>query len=145
MLPSEHDSRELDALRDRFIAADRAGDAEAMGQLLTDDVVVLHPYCGVFEGRAAAVGFMRQVLAEVHDQFDKRSSYWRIELIVSDDLAIERGRFAQDLTAKDGGEPHRDEGMYLWVYLRSADKHWKLARIAGTLTSSGDEAENRAC
>jgi ketosteroid isomerase-like protein len=134
MLRPDHDISALDTLRSRFIAADNAGDAEALDQLLADDIVILHPCCGVYEGKEAAIAFMRQVLVEVHDEFEKHASYSRIELIVSGDMAVERGRFSQDLRPRNGSDPQRDEGMYLWVYLRSNENGWRLARIAGALT-----------
>jgi ketosteroid isomerase-like protein len=56
---------ELQRLRERFLAADLAGNADAMIPLLADDVVILHPQCGVIQGKSAVAGFMRQVLSEV--------------------------------------------------------------------------------
>jgi ketosteroid isomerase-like protein len=89
-----------------------------VAQLLTDDIVVLHPFCGAFEGKDAVRTFMGHVLGEVHAEFDKHVSYSTIELAVSGDLAYERGRLRQQLTPRSGGTIEQDEGMYLWIYAR---------------------------
>lgn len=112
------DRAAIQAVRDAFVSADHAGDADAVAQLLTDDIVVLHPYCGAFEGKDAVRTFMGHVLGEVHAEFDKHVSYSTIELAVSGDLAYERGRLRQQLTPRSGGTIEQDEGMYLWIYAR---------------------------
>ena len=136
------DLHELRTLRERFTAADNTGDADAMLQLVADDIVILHPHCGVFEGRDAAGTFIRQVLREVHDEFEKHARYTTIEIMVGGDVAVERGHFAQVLFPKNGGVLTNEVGMYLWVYTRSSDRRWKLARIAGSITTP-EEAPNR--
>jgi uncharacterized protein (TIGR02246 family) len=133
--PPNRDLVELQTLHDRFIAADRAGDAEALVSLLADDVVILHPQCGVIEGKSAAAAFMRQVLSEVHQEFDKEAQYTTVERQVSGTLACERGHFSQTLAPKSGGDPVVEDGMYLWVYMQQQSGEWKLARIAGTITT----------
>jgi ketosteroid isomerase-like protein len=130
------DREQISALRARFIAADRSGDADAMLGVLADDVAILHPQCGVIEGKEAAGTFMRAVLDDVHHQYQKHTSFAIVELEVSGTLAYERGTFAQHLTPKTGGSPIHEDGTYLWVYRRSERAGWQIARIAGTLTAS---------
>ena len=129
----------ITAVRSAFVAADNAGHAEAINGLLTDDVVILHPHCGIIEGRGAALTFMQKILDEVHAGFDKQASYSTLELKISGDLAYERGHFLQTLTAKDGGTVEQDEGMYLWIYEKGPDGSWKIARIAGAFSTAGHD------
>ena len=132
----------IEAVRHAFVDADNAGDAEAMAQLLADDIVVLHPHCGAFEGKEAVRTFIGQVLGEVHAVFDKHASYSTIELAVSGDLAYERGLFRQQLTPRSGGAIAQDEGMYLWIYTRR-DERWRIARIAGTFKTAEESTDGQ--
>jgi ketosteroid isomerase-like protein len=105
----------IEAVRHAFVDADNAGDAEAMAQLLADDIVVLHPHCGAFEGK---------------------------EAVRSGDLAYERGLFRQQLTPRSGGAIAQDEGMYLWIYTRR-DERWRIARIAGTFKTAEESTDGQ--
>jgi uncharacterized protein (TIGR02246 family) len=136
------DRAAIQAVGDAFVNADHAGDADAMAQLLADDIVVLHPCCGALEGKDAVRTFMRHVLGEVHAEFDKQVSYSTIELAVSGDLACERGRLRQQLTPRSGGTIEQDEGMYLWIYARR-DEQWRIARIAGSFTPADESTEGQ--
>jgi uncharacterized protein (TIGR02246 family) len=139
-----HADREaIQAVRDAFVNADNAGDAATMARLLADDIVVLHPYCGAFEGKDAVRAFMSDVLSEVHAEFDKHAVYATIELTVSGDLAYERGALLQRLTPKSGGPVEQDEGMYLWIYARR-DGRWQIARIAGTFSPAEQSTDAQA-
>ena len=69
------DHRAITLVRDAFLAADNAGDADAMTRLMADDIVVLHPYCGVIDGKDAVRTFMGHVLGDVHAEFDKHATY----------------------------------------------------------------------
>ena len=134
------DHRAITLVRDAFLDADNAGDADAMTRLMADDIVVLHPYCGVIDGKDAVRTFMGHVLGDVHAEFDKHATYSTIELKVSGDLAYERGTLLQLLTPKSGGPVERDEGMYLWIYERR-DGIWRITRIAGSLSQAGESAD----
>jgi uncharacterized protein (TIGR02246 family) len=125
-------------VREAFVAADRANDGDAMGRLLTDDVVILHPHCGVIVGWDAAVTFMRHALAELDAEFSKQAQYSTVELRACGDFAYERGEFVQHLTPRDGGAPQHDRGQYLWVYVKAAHGQWKIARIAGAFVLTDD-------
>jgi uncharacterized protein (TIGR02246 family) len=50
------DRPDLDALRDQFASAFNAGDASALGQLYSDDVVLMPPDADRVEGRDGAEG-----------------------------------------------------------------------------------------
>jgi uncharacterized protein (TIGR02246 family) len=136
----DDDRRAITLVRDAFLDADNAGDADAMTRLMADDIVVLHPYCGVIDGKNAVRSFMGRVLADVHAEFDKHARCSTIELKVSGDLAYERGTLLQLLTPKAGGAVERDEGMYLWIYERR-DGVWLITRIAGSLTQADESAD----
>ena len=141
MADTAADRAAIAAVHNAFVAADLAGDAEAMQRLLTEDVVILHPVCGVIEGRESAGLFIRQVLGELHTAFRRQASYSTYELRISGDLAYERGHLSQILTPLGEGSVDRDEGMYLWIYVRDAEQGWRIARIAGTLAHQEPEME----
>lgn len=123
-------------VRDAFVAADNANDHVALGSLLTDDVVILHPHCGIFSGRDAVLAFMRDVLTKVAAQYDKRARYSTIEVNVASDFAYERGELAQELRPRAGGPAEYDRGEYLWIFRKGGDGTWRIARIAGAFQTA---------
>jgi ketosteroid isomerase-like protein len=137
--PDEATRAMIGAVRDAFVAADNRNDADTMTALLADDVVILHPRCGVISGKAAASEFVRAVLAELAGQFHKQARYTTIELHVLGDFAFERGSFAQRLVPRGEGVAEDESGQYFWVYARNSQGAWKIARIAGAFAA--DESE----
>lgn len=122
----ERDRHELHALRERAMAADNAADASAMADLLDEDIVIMPQGVPVVEGREACLEFVRAVLTEFPT---RRVEYFNDELIISGDVAIDRGHFTQATAGREGEDPCDEVGTYVWIYKRAADGSWKVSRI----------------
>ena len=124
---------EFEEFRARIMAAENTGDPAVFEELLADDAVIQAPGMPAIEGREACLHFVREVLAGLHALYERQVLCESAELLVEGDVAIDRGRFSQTLTPRDGAHPSDEEGHYLWMYRRQPDGAWRLARIIGSV------------
>ena len=116
------------AIADRrrdWIAAVNRRDVDAYLDVLAPDVVWLPPGQSAIEGREAFGDWVRPF-------FEAYEYYFSIEdpvVSVSGDFAVERGRFATEMTPIDGGNAMTHEGDYL-VFWRRIDSRWMIERYA---------------
>ena len=137
MSSHECDVEELTAVRERAQAADNAADPSGIGDFLADDIVIMPQGVPSVEGRAACLEFVRTVLAEFPT---RRVEYFSDELIISGDVAIDRGHFTQTTVGSEGGDPCREVGRYVWIHKREPDESWRLSRIIFNVMGA-DEGE----
>lgn len=126
-------ANEFEVFRARIMAAENAGDPSVFEELLADDAVIQAPGLPAIEGRDACLNFVREVLAGLHALYEREVLCESAELMVQGDVVIDRGRFSQTLTPRDGAHPSHEEGHYLWLYRRQPDDSWRLARIFGSV------------
>lgn len=124
---------EFAVFRDRIMAAENTGDPAVFEQLLSDDAVIQAPGFPAIEGREACLHFVREVLSGLHALYERQVLCESAELVVQGDVAIDRGRFSQTLSPRDGAHPSYEEGHYLWMYRRQPDGAWRLSRIFGSV------------
>lgn len=125
--------QQLEQLRRRLEAAENAGDAEFICTMFADDAVLMVPNEPVQEGREACAAFIRDLLPSLCEQFDRRISYTSAEIRLLDGFAFDRGHFSFSATPRAGGETTEAHGKYLWLYSRSGDGAWQLARVIASL------------
>lgn len=123
--PTENDVQAIHEIREQTMHAENAGDADFFDTTCTDDVVVMAPNMPAVSGREATVGFMREFLG--HFELDIR--YVSEETRIHGDFAYDRGTYSQTLTPKAGGPTVPEKGKFLWLYARTADGTWKIARV----------------
>jgi tRNA-Thr(GGU) m(6)t(6)A37 methyltransferase TsaA len=124
---------EFDEYRRRIMAAENSGDPSVFEELLADDAVIQAPGLPAIEGREACLHFVREVLSGLHSLYERDVLCESAELLVQGDVAIDRGRFSQTLSPRDGAHPSHEEGHYLWMYRRQTDDGWRLSRIFGSV------------
>jgi len=116
---------ELDGLRTTWVSAYEAGDAEAMWDLYSEQAVRMPYEAPALEGRRAIVDGYR-------DQFAARRLFPTIRLLpddilIEDRTAIERGRYDELLSSRDGSMRLRERGKYVSIARLGADDRWRYA------------------
>ena len=147
--PSRHgdggDIAVLNGIRDRLESAENGGDADYISAMLAEDVVLMVPNEPVCEGKPAAAGFVRDMLAGLLDTFERRIAYVSDEVLVAGALAFDRGHFSFTATRKDDGSATHATGKYLWLYSRGGASGWLLSRMVMSLDdppmAEGDDEE----
>ena len=136
---TQTDVRQIDDILRRIEAAENAGDATAMIDLLAEDAVIMAPDQPVQEGKAACAAFLTDVIASLFEQFDRRIAYVSAEVRVIGEYAFDRGSFAFSIAPRSGGDTSRETGKYLFLYSRAADGSWKIARAIVNLDAHESE------
>ena len=117
----------------RLQAAENAGDAASLIDMLADDAVIMAPDFPVQEGKPACAEFVTAVLDDLFAHFDRHITYISAEVRVFGDYAFDRGSFSFTVTPRSGGDTSSHTGRYMFLYSRDAAGSWKLARAITNL------------
>jgi uncharacterized protein (TIGR02246 family) len=117
------------ALREAWIAAVKASDADRLSAMVTDDVVVVHDngrcVCGKDELKADFI--------EGFERFAIHQKVLSADVIVHDNWAFEIGEVESTLTSVSGGPQIHAHARTVVVLVRQSDASWKVARVLGLL------------
>lgn len=104
-----------------FSTAFEAGDTTALGELYTENALLLAPG-DTIRGRTAIRRYFRP--REGGRPFDHQLVADDLE--VHGDVAIDRGRWIQEFQLEDGGAD-RASGVYLVIWRRGTDDRWRMS------------------
>ena len=116
-----------------WLRATRAGEVDAVLDLMTPDVVFLVAGQPAMQGRAAFAAALRGMLATHH--IDSSSEIE--EVCVAGDMAYCRTCLSVTVTSTHGATPVQRVGHTLSILRKDADGTWRLARDANLLGSPG--------
>jgi uncharacterized protein (TIGR02246 family) len=120
--PPTTDVTRLRQVNEAFARAVSAGDASKIGDLYTEDALLMPPNTGPLRGRAAVVAYFEGLLKAGKVSLEVRSGVAHSD----GDLGYDGGQYAFELTPAQGS-PTRDSGKYLVVLKRGADGKWRMA------------------
>lgn len=118
------DADEIRALRNAYMRAQNAKNAEGCVQYWDDDGLLLPPNEPGVRGKQALLKWYEAVFQTV--SLHVEMSYTDIQ--VSGEWSFANGTYSGRLIPATGGEPIEDEGKFLEVHRRQADGSWKFAR-----------------
>ena len=119
----EADVSAINDLRRREIKSAEAGDVEALLALRTEDFTAMPPGQNPVSGKQAVSAFLSGMFEQVSIQETVVSE----DIVVSGDLAYDRGTFTGSATPKAGGDPMELNGKYLWIARREENGSWRYA------------------
>jgi uncharacterized protein (TIGR02246 family) len=121
------DERQIRELVDRWMAATKAGDTQAVLDLMTDDVIFMVPGREPF-GKEE----FRTASEAMHEmEIDGRAEV--LEIQVAGDWAFIRNHIDVS-TGQGGGERSNRSGYTLTILRKCEDGRWRLARDANLVT-----------
>jgi uncharacterized protein (TIGR02246 family) len=124
MTESTIEPRKIAELFDRWRAAGRAGDAERLAEMVTEDAEFWTSGLPPMRGRDA----VRTAFPPVFAQYEVDQEFTFQELIVSGDWAFVRGMEVNRATPRaGGGEIVRRQRAFM-VLRRDEDGQWRFAR-----------------
>ena len=121
------DRAPINALREQFVAAFNAGDAEAVASIYTDDAILMLPYQPAYEGKQAIQAAF-QSLFQNNMESTLKLTMTPQEIEIAGDWAYERGTSSMTATPKAGGTPIEDSRKYLVIFKRLPGGIWKAHR-----------------
>jgi uncharacterized protein (TIGR02246 family) len=118
------DTRAINAVRDREIAAFSAGAVDSHLVVLTGDAVLMPPN----EPAVAGTDAIRTWAQNVATQFAVSGQYTDSQIRVMGDWAIERYTGLLTVTPKAGGPAVEERLKGIHVYQRQSDGSWRIAQ-----------------
>ncbi len=109
--------------RKAFEAAYEKEDADAIGQLYTENAVSEPNFQPTIKGRAAIVASLKSLFEQVTVQ----TSLTPDETRTLGDVGLDRGHYTVTVTPKAGAPPTTSQGRYLVVYVKDADGRWRVS------------------
>jgi uncharacterized protein (TIGR02246 family) len=125
-----NDEDAIRALIDSWLRETRAGNVEAVLELMAPDVIFLVAGQPPMVGRDA---FARQLRGVLQEHAIESSSAIE-EVVVSGDLAYCRTKLDIIITSKHGNTPMRRSGHTLSVLRKGDDGAWRLSRDANLVS-----------
>jgi uncharacterized protein (TIGR02246 family) len=121
---SEADAAAIRTMSADWIAAYNAADADALGRLYDEDVIMLAPDRAPLMGPEALVQRHR----EFFDEFSATQTSTVDEVTVFGDVAFARGTWNTRQTPKTGEAEQIRNGKWMELYRRQPDGSWKTWR-----------------
>lgn len=115
------------AMRQAWLNALEAADAERLAAMVTDDVVVVHGNGRCVCGRQA----MREDFERGFGAFAFEQSVSNAEVVVRGAWAFEIADVDSTLTARRGGEVSRVHSVAVVALHQQSDGSWKVGRVIG--------------
>jgi len=121
--------RRVEAL---WTAAAEAGDIEALGRLMTEDIVVIHGNGRMVCGKEAMMNDTARSLKD----FSVRQTVESEETIVAGKWAFDRAKVHTVLSAREGGETKHFDSRTVTILRKDSEVGWRVARVIGVIRAS---------
>src|SRR4029077_13301548 len=114
----------MDRLRDDYVSAFNAGDANRVSNIYASDAIIMPANEPIVNGRAA----IREWFRKAFEQYSMKVSLSSAELVIlGKEWAFDRGTYKMTITPKTGGAPAEEEYKYLTLLHKESDG-WKAKR-----------------
>jgi uncharacterized protein (TIGR02246 family) len=123
-MPATHDAEEIEKLKAAYVAALRTGDVDRLLDMVTDDVVAMHPNGKTTHGKQELADDFRRFFAKFRMDQTATSE----ETVVAGEWAFDRARVSTKVVPITGGDSSQVNSEVIVILRRDADGFWKLAR-----------------
>jgi uncharacterized protein (TIGR02246 family) len=125
---SEDDVRAIEALHDRWIADERAGNARAVLDLCDDDVLWLPPGGRPMRGRQTILHWLSGPAVSLHDV-----TLSNLEIAGEGRVAWKTCEFVTTYYPEGANRPVIERGSHLWVLHKTDAGEWRVVVATWTL------------
>ena len=116
----------------RWTAAVEAGDIQALGRLMTEDIVVIHGNGRMVCGKEA----MMNGVARSLEDFSVRQTVESEETIVAGEWAFDRAKVHTVISSREGGETKQFDSRSVTILRKHSEVGWRVARVIGVIRAS---------
>jgi len=126
---SEDDVREIRGVADRWTAAVEAGDVERLGQLMTNDIVIIHGNGRLVRGKEAVMNDFARSLRDFSVQQTVESE----ETIVAGEWAFDRATVHTTISSPSSGDTKKFDSRAVTILRKQSADGWRVARAIGVI------------
>ena len=125
----DEEIQEIRRVADRWTAAVEAGDIEPLGQLMTEDIVVIHGNGRVVCGREAVI---RDFAHSLQD-FSVQQSVEPEETIVAGEWAFDRAKVHTTISSRVSSDTKYFDSRSVTILRKQSGLGWRVARVIGVI------------
>jgi uncharacterized protein (TIGR02246 family) len=128
----DEEIQEIRRVATRWTAAVEADDIEALGRLMTEDIVIIHGNGRLVCGKIA---MMNDIARSLKD-FSIRQTVESEETIVAGEWAFDRAKAHTAITSRKGGNTKHYDSRTLTILRKQSGVGWRVARVIGVIIAS---------
>jgi len=124
---------DIEAIRSvaaQWTAAVEAGDIERLGQLMTEDIVVIHGNGRMVCGREAVMSDFARSLQDYSIQQSVESE----ETVVAGEWAFDRAKVHTTISSRKSSDIKNFDSRSVTILRKQSDLGWRVARVFGVLS-----------
>jgi uncharacterized protein (TIGR02246 family) len=125
----DEEIQEIRRLAIRWTAALEAGDIELLGQLMTDDIVVIHGNGRLVCGREAVMNDTARSLEDFSVQQGVESE----ETIVAGEWAFDRAKVHTTISSRKSCNTKQFDSRSVTILQKQSGLGWRVARVIGVI------------
>jgi uncharacterized protein (TIGR02246 family) len=125
----DEEIQEIRRVAIRWTAAVEAGDLEQLGQLMTDDIVVIH-------GNGRLVCGKEAVMNDFARSFENFSIQQRVEseeIIVAGEWAFDRAKVHTTISSRKSRDTKQFDSRTITILRKQSGLGWRVARVIGVI------------
>jgi uncharacterized protein (TIGR02246 family) len=122
---------DIQALMAAWLRAVRDRDVEALGEMVTDDVLVIHPNGRSTAGRDA----LKADYARFFATHTAEQTVTSEETIISGNWAFDRATMHTTMTPVGGGDTREVDSRTLTILHRDESERWRVARVIAVIAA----------
>jgi len=127
---NQEEIEEIQRVAIRWTAAVEAGDVEVLGQLMTEDIVVIHGNGRLVRGKEAALNDFARSLKD----FSVQQTVQPEETIVAGEWAFDRAKVHTTIKSRKGSDTKQFDSRTVTILRRQSGAGWRVARVMGAIS-----------
>jgi uncharacterized protein (TIGR02246 family) len=131
--PPDEEIQEIRRVEIGWTAAVEAGDIEALGRLMTEDIVVIHGNGRMVCGKEAVMNDFARSLEE----FSVRQSVESEETIVAGEWAFDRAKVHTNISSRKSHDTRQFDSRTVTILRKQSGAGWRVARVIGVIRANG--------
>lgn len=129
---NKQETDEIRRVEVRWTAAVEAGDIEALGRLMTEDIVVIHGNGRIVRGKQAVMDDFARSLQDLVVQQAVESE----ETIVAGEWAFDRASVHTTISSRKGGDTKQFDSRTVTILRKQGGLGWRVARVIGVVKAN---------
>jgi uncharacterized protein (TIGR02246 family) len=125
----DEEIQEIRRLAIRWTAALEAGDIERLGQLMTEDIVVIHGNGRLVSGKEAVMNDTARSLEDFSVQQRVESE----ETVLAGEWAFDRAKVHTTITSRKGCDTKQFDSRTITILRKQSGLGWRVARVIGVI------------
>ena len=133
--PPDEEIQEIRRVEIGWTAAVEAGDIEALGRLMTEDIIIIHGNGRMVCGRETVM----KDFARSFEDYSVQQSVESEETIVAGEWAFDRAKVHTIISSRKSQDTRQFDSRTVTILRKQSGAEWRVARAIGVIKTSSEE------